>query len=513
MLHTVEDVVAVARWRRRAEVTEEDLRRVKEGRRRLESLISKGYLIYGVTTSFGPLCNRVVPKRKAEVIQWKLVVSHASNAGELLPEEAVRAGMYCRLLVLLKGSSGVRPEVVELLAEMLNREVTPAVPELGSVGASGDLGHLAHIAAVMAGEGEAFYRGELLPAAEALRKAGLKPVKLSYKEGLALINGTSFSCGLASLAVYDMRCVFAAAMAAAALSCEALTAVTDAFSRELNGLKQHPGQRRVAELLSRMLEGSRNTRSRMSIMEKAALHDVSALHYPEEVQDAYSVRCTPQVAGAALDAMDFAATLVERELNSVSDNPVLVGSGVYHGGNFHGQHVSLAMDLLTIAAAQVTLLSERRLARLLDEKLNLGLPAFLSGGEVGVDSGFMGLQYAATAAAAELRALATPMSVQSITTNACNQDYVSFSTQSALRAWRASHRASIAIAVELIAAAQACELRGLEKLSPWTRRVYEAVRRRVKPLEEDRSMSRELRRLAEAVRRGEVAREAGVWLW
>ncbi|RLG52104.1 MAG: histidine ammonia-lyase, partial [Thermoproteota archaeon] len=189
LLHTVEDVVAVARWRRRAEVTEEDLRRVKEGRRRLESLISKGYLIYGVTTSFGPLCNRVVPKRKAEVIQWKLVVSHASNAGELLPEEAVRAGMYCRLLVLLKGSSGVRPEVVELLAEMLNREVTPAVPELGSVGASGDLGHLAHIAAAMAGEGEAFYRGELLPAAEALRKAGLKPVKLSYKEGLALING------------------------------------------------------------------------------------------------------------------------------------------------------------------------------------------------------------------------------------------------------------------------------------------------------------------------------------
>lgn len=513
MTHTVEDVIAVARWKRRVEVRDEDMDRVREGRRRLEELVSRGYLIYGVTTSFGPLCNRVVPEEKAEEVQWKLVVSHASNAGDLLPEEAVRAGMYCRLLVLLKGSSGVRPEVVQLLAEMLNREVTPAVPELGSVGASGDLGHLAHIAAAMVGEGEAFYKGELLPATEALRKAGLKPVKLSYKEGLALINGTSFSCGLASLAVYDVRCVFAAAMAAAALSCEALTAVADAFSRELNSLKQHPGQHRVAELLSRVLEGSRSVRSRESIMEKAALHRISALHYPEEVQDAYSVRCIPQVAGAALDAIDFAAELVERELNSVSDNPVIVGSRVYHGGNFHGQHISLAMDILAIAIAQVALLSERRTARLLDEKLNLGLPAFLSGGEVGVDSGFMGLQYAATAAAAELRAMATPMSIQSITTNACNQDYVSLSTQSALRAWRMASEASVPIAVELIAAAQACELRGVEKLSPWTRRVYEAVRRRVKPLREDRSMSRELRVLAEAVKRGELAKEVGLWLW
>ena len=441
--------------------------------------LAEGEPAYGISTGFGALANTVVPADRRAVLQQSLIRSHAAGMGPPVEAEVVRAMMFMRARTLALGASGARPQVAEGLVRLLNAGVVPAVPEHGSLGASGDLAPLAHAALVLIGEGEVLTGdGGVTAAAAALARAGIEPQELAAKEGLALTNGTDGILGMLCLAVHDARRLMTVADIVAACSVEALLATDRAFAADLLALRPHPGQQASGANLRAVLAGSPIVASHRS--------------GDDRVQDAYSVRCTPQVHGAARDTLDFVAAVVDRELASAIDNPMVLPDGrVESCGNFHGAPVALAADYLAIAAAEIGAIAERRIDRLLDAGRSHGLPPFLADAP-GVDSGLMIGQYTAAALCAENRRLAAPASVDSLPTSAMQEDHVSMGWGAARKLRRVVDNLRRILAVEWVAAARGIELRAPLQPAAGTAAAVALLRTRVPGPGPDRWLSPEL---------------------
>jgi histidine ammonia-lyase len=497
---TIEDVVEVAYGRAGVSIPESVKVKVKKSRRLLEKLLDKGETIYGVNTGFGALSSTPISGEELKRLQTNLIRSHAVGVGETLSTEVVRAAMLLRANTLAKGYSGVRLEVLETLVEMLNKGVHPRIPAKGSVGASGDLAPLSHMVLVLMGEGEAEYEGEVLSGKEAMEKAGIKPVQLDFKEGIALNNGTQLMTAIAALTVHKAENLIKTAEIAAALSMEALLGVSDALDEKIHKVRPHAGQAITAKNIRALIEGSKLVQTG-----KEAMAKIGRPH------DAYSLRCTPQVLGAARDAIAYARKVVETEINSATDNPlVFPEEGVcLSGGNFHGQPIAIAMDMLGIALTMVGNLSERRIARLLDEKLSNGLPAFLIPPQAkkGLHSGLMTAQYTAAALASENKVLAHPACVDSIPTSANFEDFVSMGTTAAQKAAKILENTEYITAIELLCAAQAIEYRGPENLGKGTEKAYKAIRKVVPPVREDRVLSKDIEKIKQIIVEGTLLKE------
>src|SRR5919198_6097001 len=416
----IDEVVAVARGRVPVELGDEGRKRMAGAREVVERAVADGRRVYGVSTGFGLLANTAVAPRDLEELQRRIVLSHATGTGDPLDVEVVRAMQLLRARTLAQGFSGVRPLLVEALVALLGADVAPVIPEHGSVGASGDLAQLAHLALPLLGEGEVLVDGRRLPAAEGLRLAGLEPLRLSYKEGLSLVNGTEGMLALACLAVADGEALAAMADLACALSIEGLLGTDAPFQARVHELRPHPGQAASAANLRALLAGS-------PIL-------ASHRHSTHAIQDAYSLRCAPQVHGACRDVLAFARQVVERELGAVTDNPVVFADTdeVVSVGNFHGEPLAFVLDFLAIAMTELADISERRVDRLLDPALNHDLPPFLAR-DPGLNSGLMLTQYTAAALVSDCKVLAHPASVDSIPTSGNQEDHVSMGWSAGLK--------------------------------------------------------------------------------
>src|SRR5216110_703595 len=478
---SIPDVVAVARHGMRVAITPHALAAVTASRRTVEAAVARGDTIYGVNTGFGKLAHvRIKPEQTRE-LQRNLIRSHASGVGDPLPVDAVRAMMLLRANVLLRGTSGVRAILPELIVGMLNARVHPHVPSQGSVGASGDLAPLAHLALAMIGEGED---------GTALRARRLEPITLEAKEGLAFVNGTQAQTGLAALLVHDAWVLWRTAHAAAAMSLEAVRGTPAPFDPRIHEARPHVYQQRSAALLRRLLADS-------EIRESHREND-------PRVQDAYSLRCTPQVLGAVGEGLGLAERLVTTELNAATDNHLVIDGDILSGGNFHGQPIALALDVIGIVLATLAGLAERRLERIVNPDLSSGLPAFLAR-DPGLESGFMTAQIAAAALVAECRVLATPASVQSIPTEGNQEDVVPMGMTAAWKAGRILANAERIVAIELLAAAQGLEY--LQPLKPATAvaRLHAAVRQQSAALMTDRPLTADIEKVAVQIRAGRFA--------
>ena len=474
---TVADVVAVARRGEEVRVSDGALSRMAASRRIVESLAG-GEPAYGISTGFGALANTTIPADRRAALQQSLIRSHAAGMGPAVEPEVVRAMMFLRVRTLAFGASGARPQVAESLVRLINAGVVPVVPEHGSLGASGDLAPLAHAALVLIGEGEVLTDDGAIDAAEALARAGIEPLQLAEKEGLALTNGTDGILGMLCLAAHDAKHLLAVADIVAACSVEALLATDRAFAADLLALRPHPGQQASAANLRAVLAGSPIVASHR--------------HGDDRVQDAYSVRCTPQVHGAARDTLEFVIAVTDRELASAIDNPMVLPDGrVESCGNFHGAPVALAADYLAIAAAEVGAIAERRIDRLLDPGRSQGLPPFLAE-EPGVDSGLMIGQYTAAALCAENRRLAAPAAVDSLPTSAMQEDHVSMGWGAARKLRRVLDNLRRILAVEWVTAARGIELRAPLQPAAGTAAAVRLLRRRVPGPGPDRWLSPEL---------------------
>jgi histidine ammonia-lyase len=464
--------------------------RMLRSRAVVERAVESGQVVYGVTTGFGRLSEVAIAREKLAELQVNLIRSHACGVGAPLSREETRAITLLRANVLAKGYSGVRPEVVELLLGLLNRGVHPVIPEQGSVGASGDLAPLSHLALVLIGEGQAELGGRVMPGGEALRKVGLEPLELRAKEGLALNNGTQVQTGIGALALRAAERLADAADVAGAMSLEGLRGTPDAFHEALQRVRPHPGQIASAARLRALLAGSEIRESHR--------------HDDARVQDAYALRCMPQVHGAFRNALGYIHSVLETEANSATDNPLIFpdeeGGLVLSGGNFHGQPVAQVLDLLAIALTDLASISERRIERLVNPDLS-DLPAFLTR-EPGLRSGMMLAQITAAALVSECKVLSHPASVDSIPTGASKEDHVSMGPHAARKARQTLRNAEIVIGIEIMCAAQALEF--LSPLRPGigVQRAYDLVRERIAPLEEDRVLAPDIEAAAELVRGG-----------
>jgi len=441
---TIEDVWAVAKGHAQVGITAGALERMERSRDRVEAAMCGTRPVYALNTGVGLLANIRLEDHEIEAMQVNLIRSHCCGVGEPLAVPVVRGMMLIRANVLAKGLSGIRGVVAERICDLLNAGITPVVPSRGSVGASGDLAPLAHMALVLIGEGRAEYRGEILPASVCLERAGLEPLVLLGKEGISLLNGTQAMLSIGCLRLTEMEELFYSAQTAAALSLEGLRGTAAAFDARLHEARPHAGQVLSASHLRSLLEGSRIPRT----------HGEGS-----KIQDAYCLRCIPQVHGAMWDTLAFARGVFETELNSATDNPLVFEDGIVSGGNFHGAPLALALDYLAIAVCQIAGISERRTERLLNPSLNEGLPAFLAS-RPGIESGMMMMQVTAAALVAEMRVLASPASTGSIPTSGNQEDFVSMGMTSALKLSQAAELARMVIAIELLAGTRALDLRG-----------------------------------------------------
>jgi histidine ammonia-lyase len=504
---TLDDVLAVARHGRPAALSSAAREAVQRCRDWVDEVVEAGdQVVYGLNTGFGSLASVIVPAEQSERLMHNLIVSHACGVGDPLSEEVVRATMLIRANTLARGYSGIRLETLETLLEMLNRGVHPVVPEKGSLGASGDLAPLSHLVLVLARDpdgtsepsGEAYFRGERLPGAEAMKRAGLERLVLGAKEGLALNNGTAVSTAIAALALADAEQVVREAEVALALTLEALRGVPDAYDERVHRLRNHPGQVASAAAVRGYVQGS------------------TLVGSAPRVQDAYSLRCSPQVLGASRDALVWVRGVLERELNAVTDNPLIFPdldrpNKAMSGGNFHGEPVALACDLLAIAVAEAGCIAERRIFRLLTRQLNDGLPPMLVE-DSGLNAGLMIPQYVAAALVSENKTLAHPDSVDSIPTCEEQEDHVSMSANAALHARQVVWNVERIVAIELLCAAQAVDLRlGLQpgaRLGVGTSAVRHTIRQGVPFLSWDRFLQPDIETLAEMVHSGDILRAA-----
>jgi histidine ammonia-lyase len=492
------DVVFVARDGAGVRLGDDALAAMAESRSVIDKLAADDAAHYGISTGFGALATKKIPPQRRVQLQRSLVRSHAAGTGPEVEREVVRALMLLRLSTLATGRTGVRPSTALAYAAMLDRGITPVVYEYGSLGCSGDLAPLAHVALALTGEGQVRDADGLrLPAAEALAAAGLAPVELAEKEGLALINGTDGMLGMLVLALHDLHLLLTTADLAAALSVEALLGTTAVFAADLQALRPHPGQAASAANLRALLHGSDIVAAQRNGDGKDAAFT--------RVQDAYSLRCAPQVHGAARDTLDHAAAVAERELAAAVDNPVVTVDGrVESNGNFHGAPVGYVLDFLAIAVADVAGMSERRTDRFLDVARNHGLPPFLAD-DPGVDSGLMIAQYTAAGIVSELKRLAAPASVDTIPSSAMQEDHVSMGWAAARKLRRALDGLARVLAVELLTAARALELRAPLRPAPATGAALAAVRALgVRGPGPDRYLAPEIEAVADAVRAGSL---------
>ncbi len=488
---TVTDLLAVAEEGRPVSLAAEARARMQSTRDVVEGIAVRGEVVYGVTTGFGKLSDIAIPADQLARLQVNLVRSHAVGVGPRLARTEVRAMMLLRANVLAKGFSGARPALAELLCGMLNADCWPDVPEQGSVGASGDLAPLAHLALALLGEGMLNHPGGCGPAAEVLQAHGLAPVQLGPKEGLALINGTQAHTAVAALALVQAHRCWDAAHAAGAMTLEALLGTPVAFDARIHDARGQAGQRESAARLRALLADS----------------EIRESHREDDprVQDAYALRCMPQVHGPVREAIRFAEGLIAAELNAATDNPLVFDDGtMLSGGNFHGQAVAMALDVLGIAMTNLAVMSERRIDRLVNPTENEGLPPFLTV-TAGVSSGFMMAQVTAAAITSECKGLAHPASVDSIPTDGSKEDVVPMAMGAAIKLRRILHNVRHVLGVELMCGAQGIEYRRPLRAGAGVERAYAAVRARVPRLAEDRVLGPDIEALAEAVGTGAFA--------
>ena len=478
----IEDVVAVARGRARVELSDKAREAMAVSNAIVTRIVERNEVVYGVTTGFGKLSDIAIPPHRLAELQVNLIRSHAVGVGPLLSEAETRAMMLLRANVISKGYSGARALLVDLLAGMLNAGLYPPVPEQGSVGASGDLAPLAHLALSLIGEGTLTRDGKSGPAADMLRTSGLEPVELGPKEGITLINGTQAHTGIAALLVHDAERLWRTAHVAAAMSLEALKGTPVAFDARIQEARGQIGQEESARVMRLLLADS-------EIRESHRSND-------RRVQDAYGLRCVPQVHGPVLDALRWISGMVTRELNAATDNPLVFDSGeMLSGGNFHGQAVAMALDFLAIIMTNLAVISERRTDRLVHPDLNEGLPAFLSP-DAGTNSGFMMAQVTAASITSECKVLAHPSSVDSIPTDGSKEDVVPMAMGAAWKARRIMENVRNVLAIELMCAAQGIDFRAPLKPAAPVARAHERVRAVVARLERDRVMSGDIASLS-----------------
>lgn len=488
---TAEDIVYIGVADKQVQLEDNALKRCRVSRDFLEESIAKKHIIYGVNTSFGPMCNKIINDDEIETLQINLIRSHAAGLGDPLKPYITRSVLAVRLNTLVKGYSAVRIELLELIRDMINRGVAPYIPEAGSVGASGDLIHLAHMALAIIGEGKAYFKGQLMSAEEALSKADLKPYRLSYKEGIALINGTAAMTAIGAFALFGAKKLLNIACVNAAFAVEIFGGIDDAFDMSLHTVKPHPGQINIAKTVGRLYEGSANITRRVEMHDKIRENDKTDTPVFEtdiNVQDVYSIRCTPQILAPVEEAIEFVERTLVCEANSSNDNPIVIPEEkkIIHGGNFHGQSIGFTMDMLSIAISTLCNLSERRINKLLDPKLNEGLPEHLIPGTIGLTMGFMGAQYLATSTTAENRQLANPVSTNSISTNASNQDVVSMGTVAARKAFKAISNAKHIITLEILADLQALSFRNVDKMGEAITKIYKILNKEFQVYDNER---------------------------
>jgi len=484
------DVWAVSRNFEPVKFSEEACQRVAKSRDFVETILKENRVIYGITTGVGELVKTLISPKESEILQKNLIRSHAVGVGAPFPEDVVRGMILLRANALAKGYSGVREEIIDFLIELLNRKVFPFVPSQGSVGASGDLAPLSHLALVIMGEGECLKDGKRVPSLKILREKGLKPMKLLAKEGLALINGTQVMASLGCLAATEAELLMKNAQIAGALSLEALKGTARAFDPKIHELRPYRGQIRCAKNMRRLVEGSAIIASHKNC---------------EKVQDAYSLRCIPQVYGSILDTIEYVKSILAIEINSATDNPLIFADEgeVISAGNFHGEPLAFAMDFLGIALSEIGSVSERTVDRLVNPHVS-GLPPFLAK-KSGLNSGFMIAQYTAASLVSENKVLAFPSSVDSIPTSAGQEDHVSMGTISARHAWKILQNVENVLAIEMICAAQGVDF---HHHSPGvgTKAAYHTIRKHIKPVEEDRVLYRDIEKAKELIVSGEIVR-------
>lgn len=484
---TLEQLVNIARNGCQVFLSEDSKMRVINSRKIVDEIVENNKVVYGITTGFGKFSDVSITNEDCKTLQRNLIISHACGAGNNLPTEAVRAIMLLRINALSKGFSGIRLQTLETLVEMLNKGVHPCIPEKGSLGASGDLAPLSHMVLPMLGEGEAEFNGKIMTGKEAMELARISIIQLISKEGLALINGTQAMTGVGALAVYDSIELLKVSDIVSALTLEALRGITDAYDPRIHEIRPHKGQMATAKNLLSLVEGSTFVTKQGEI----------------RVQDAYSLRCIPQVHGASKDAIRYVQERVEIEMNSVTDNPIVLENGdVISGGNFHGQPMALSFDFLGIAVAELANISERRLERLINYQLN-DLPAFLVK-KGGLNSGFMITQYAAAALVSENKILAHPASVDSIPSSANQEDHVSMGTIAARKSREILENARRVLATELMAACQAIDFREGFTLGKGTLPAYKLVRETIDFIEEDKVMYKELEKATKIITSGKL---------
>jgi len=478
---TVEEIIAIGVGDRKVALDPAAVERCRASRRFLEEQVAAKRVIYGVNTSFGPMCNKIIQNGELESLQVNLIRSHAAGLGDPLKPYVSLAVMAVRLNTLVKGYSGVRVELLEFMENLVNRGISAYIPECGSVGASGDLIHLAHLSLMIIGEGKSWYKGELCDTAELFSSLGISPMRLSFKEGIALMNGTSAMTTLAAFALFGAKKLLRIGCVTGALALEVFGGIDDAFDEDLHRVKPHPGQLQISEAIRSLYAGSRNITLRRNMHDLIREQETDGPVFETSInfQDVYSIRCTPQILAPVTEAIDYCTRVVETEANSSNDNPVIVPEKrkIIHGGNFHGQSIGFAMDVLCMAVATLCTLSERRINKYLDRNLNEGLPEFLIPGTPGLTMGFMGAQYLATSSTAENRQLANPASTHSISCNASNQDVVSMGTVAARKAFKSVSNAKHVLTVEVLAALQALSFRNADKLGKGTGRIYDLLKK------------------------------------
>ncbi len=469
------------------QISSEVANKIKNSSDLVKKFVDDKKVVYGITTGFGNFKNIVIDKNQVEQLQINLIRSHACGVGKEFSVEEVRSMMAVRLLSLTKGNSGVRLELIKLVKDLLNKGVTPVVPSQGSVGASGDLAPLCHMGLLLAGEGMAYYKGEKKEAKGILKKAGLKPIIFQAKEGLAWSNGTSVMTGLASLVVEDAKNIVKWADIICALSFEALRGCTASLDHRIHEVRNQTGQIFSAKNIKNLLQGSKLVDSEI-----------------ERVQDSYTLRCAPQVHGACIDAVEYVYSVVQKEINAVTDNPLIFldTKEVLSGGNFHGEPIAINMDFIGIALSEIASISERRTAKLVDPATNHGLPAFLISKEkAGLCNGFMIPQYVAAALVSENKVLAHPASVDSIPTSANQEDHVSMGTIAARKARDIVNNVYNVLAIEMLSACQAIDFLDKNKMSPKTREFYNRIRKTSTFVYEDRSLSLDIEKVADYLKR------------
>jgi histidine ammonia-lyase len=489
---SLEDLVAIAREGSTVRLTKESKDRIINARKMIEKWVTEEKAIYGVTTGFGALSDVTISKEDTQCLQENILMSHAAGVGDLLDKETVRAVMALRIKDLARGHSGIRLETVSRIIDLLNRGVCPVVPEKGSVGASGDLAPLAHLCLVLIGQGEAFYEGQRISGIEALQKCGLNQLQLKAGEGLALVNGTQVMTAIGGLSIYDATNLSKMTDIAAAMSLEVLMGSKTEFDHRIHHVRPHPGQAAAADNMDRITRDSEIITSHKDC---------------SRIQDAYTLRCSPQVHGASKDAITYARKVVETEMNSSTNNPLIFPESQEFllGGNFHGQPVALALDFLCMAVSELANISERRIERLVNPQLS-GLPAFLVS-DGGLNSGFMLAQYTAASLVSENKVLSHPACVDSIPTSANKEDHVSMGTISARKLREIVRNTELVIAIELLCGAQAMDLFTNMKPGEGTLIAYKIIRDEVPHLEKDRIISKDIETTVHLMRSGKILKE------